>query len=176
MISSGIGPDPAESSDPWSQPHTSRAERDLAARRAEKQDGNSRESAANPDGTANQPSAAATPPADVPPALRRLAAEVGGDDAVVSQFVADYLSLLDRRVAAVSEAVTAGNAERAEVALLSLESASRMVGADRIVDTAGDLRTAVEDRDFELARGLLERLQSNQTADRTELERGRGAG
>lgn len=109
------------------------------------------------------------------PALLELTAEVGGDTAVVWQFVSDFLDLLDHRVRAVTSAVSAGNAERAEVALLSLESTSLMVGADAIVRAAGPIRAAVSALDFGTARSKLPALRRAESTDRGRLERARAA-
>jgi hypothetical protein len=107
------------------------------------------------------------------PALLQLTAEVGGDTTVVWQFVSDYLNLLDHRMAAVETAIAAGNAERAEVALLSLESTSLMVGADAIVRTVRPIRAAVGQADFASARSKLGALRRAKTADRERLEKAR---
>lgn len=109
------------------------------------------------------------------PALLELTAEVGGDTAVVWQFVSDYLDLLEHRVKAVTTAVSAGNAERAEVALLSLESTSLMVGADAIVRAVRPIRAAVSGVDFGAARSKLPALRRAESADRGRLERARAA-
>ncbi|GAB3739291.1 hypothetical protein [Microlunatus parietis] len=109
------------------------------------------------------------------PALLELTAEVGGDTAVVWQFVSDYLDLLEHRVTAVTSAVSAGNAERAEVALLSLESTSLMVGADAIVRAVRPIRAAVNGVDFGAARSKLPALRRAQSTDRGRLERARAA-
>ncbi|MFC7625538.1 hypothetical protein [Microlunatus sp. GCM10028923] len=109
------------------------------------------------------------------PALVELTKEVGGDTAVVWQFVSDYLDLLEHRVTAVTSAVSAGNAERAEVALLSLESTSLMVGADAIVRAVRPIRAAVSGIDFGVARSKLPALRRAQSTDRGRLERARAA-
>lgn len=103
-------------------------------------------------------------------ALLRLTAEVGGDTAVVWQFVSDYLDLLEHRLSAVESAVVAGNRERAEVALLSLESTSLMVGADAIVRSVRPVRAAVEQTDFLTAESKLPALRQAEAAERARLE------
>ena len=107
------------------------------------------------------------------PALLQLTAEVGGDTTVVWQFVSDYLDLLDHRMAAVETAITAGNGERAEVALLSLESTSLMVGADAIVRSVRPIRAAVDQADFASARSKLGALRRAKATDRERLEQAR---
>jgi hypothetical protein len=107
------------------------------------------------------------------PALLQLTAEVGGDATVVWQFVSDYLDLLEHRMAAVETSIAAGNGERAEVALLSLESTSLMVGADAIVRTVRPIRAAVGQADFASARSKLSALRRAEAIDRERLEQAR---
>ncbi len=164
MTTAGIEPDPAE---PFVQPA-------VPPRRATSGGGSTsntvpgpakpRRAKSDPNGAQGEKSG---------PALRQLTAEVGGDTTVVWQFVSDYLDLLDHRMAAVETAITAGNAERAEVALLSLESTSLMVGADAIVRTVRPIRAAVGLGDFASARSKLSALRRARTTDRTRLERAR---
>ncbi len=81
------------------------------------------------------------------------------DDAVMSRFVADYLALLNQRVLTIQAQLHVGNEVTAQIAMLSLESTSTMVGAGDMADSVGALRTALEtgDRDHlaELSRAMV---------------------
>lgn len=68
----------------------------------------------------------------------------GDDDAMMSRFVADYLSLLNQRVITIQAQLRAGNDVTAQVAMLSLESTSTMVGAGEMARIVGELRNALE--------------------------------
>ena len=85
----------------------------------------------------------------------------------MDDFRRDYLGLLDDRVARIGELLVAGEAEPARVALLSLESSSAMVGADRLVVVAKRVRGALDDQDA-LA-PLLEELRTAATAAREQV-------
>ena len=64
-------------------------------------------------------------------------------DAMMSRFVHDYLDLLDERLLAIQTRLTDGNLMAAEVAMLSLESSSTMVGATSLAQIVRQLRAAV---------------------------------
>ena len=66
------------------------------------------------------------------------------DDAIMARFVRDYLALLDHRVSAITTELESGTDLNAHVALLSLESASTMVGAPELAKLVGLLRSEVE--------------------------------
>lgn len=68
----------------------------------------------------------------------------GPEDAMMTRFVADYLSLLDQRVLTIQAQLRVGNTVTAQIAMLSLESTSTMVGAGGMAQIVGDLRTALE--------------------------------
>jgi hypothetical protein len=76
-------------------------------------------------------------------------------DAMMARFVHDYLELLDHRVSSIRNHLEQRNFMTAHVALLSLESTSVMVGADRLADAAGQLREAVERGDRDVVPALL---------------------
>lgn len=65
-------------------------------------------------------------------------------DAIMARFLADYLALLDQRVLTIRAYLKAGNLTTAQVAMLSLESTSSMVGATALARTVGVLRAALE--------------------------------
>jgi hypothetical protein len=66
------------------------------------------------------------------------------DDAIMARFVSDYLALLDQRVSTITAELETGTDLNAHVALLSLESASTMVGATELAKLVGLLRSEVE--------------------------------
>ncbi|WP_152363283.1 hypothetical protein [Microlunatus speluncae] len=163
MTTAGIEPDPAE---PFAPPTAT-------PRRATSGGGSTSNTVPGPAKPRRAKDPNGGPSQKSGPALLQLTAEVGGDATVVWQFVSDYLDLLDHRMAAVETAITAGNAERAEVALLSLESTSLMVGADAIVRAVRPIRVAVGQGDFGSARDRLAALRRARTTDRSRLERAR---
>lgn len=158
MTTAGVEPDPAE---PYARPSVTPRRATAGGAKSKTVPGPAK------------PRRAKEPNGAHGPALLQLTAEVGGDAKVVWQFVSDYLDLLEHRMAAVETAIAAGNAERAEVALLSLESTSRMVGADAIVRTVRPIREAVDQTDFTSARSKLPALRRAKTTDRERLERER---
>lgn len=78
------------------------------------------------------------------PGLRRLAAELGNDYAIVERFVRDYLSLLDHRLAGLTALLGGGDADATRLWILSLETTSAMLGAGEVVSAARAVRDAVE--------------------------------
>ena len=66
------------------------------------------------------------------------------DDAIMARFVRDYLAMLDHRVSTITTELESGTDLNAHVALLSLESASTMVGATELAKLVGLLRSEVE--------------------------------
>jgi len=65
------------------------------------------------------------------------------DDEMMSRFVHDYLDLLDERVLAIDTNLTNGDLMAAEVAMLSLESSSTMVGATELAKIVRQLRVTL---------------------------------
>lgn len=66
------------------------------------------------------------------------------DDAIMARFISDYLGLLDGRVSAIQTGLRARNDMDAEVAMLSLESASTMVGAPELAKIVRQMRKSLE--------------------------------
>jgi hypothetical protein len=87
------------------------------------------------------------------------------DDAMMSRFVHDYLDLLDKRVLMIQTSLSDGNAMAAEVAMLSLESSSTMVGAIGLAEIVRHLRAGLARGDrsefFSDLLGALEAEASN---------------
>ncbi|HEY5821210.1 MAG TPA: hypothetical protein VIT20_04505 [Propionibacteriaceae bacterium] len=81
------------------------------------------------------------------------------DDAMMARFVADYLALLDQRVITIQAQLRVGRLTTAQVAMLSLESTSTMVGATAMATIVGQLRAALERGDLpalpELSRAMV---------------------
>lgn len=72
------------------------------------------------------------------PILRVLRQQVA-DDAVVDQFIADFLALLDDRMLGLRQLLDAGRAEDSVTRLLSIETSSAMVGAEELAEAAAAL-------------------------------------
>ncbi len=77
--------------------------------------------------------------------LGDLANEVGHDTGIVERFVVDFLTLLDQRLTAVTEALTDSDNDGAITVLRSLETTGAMLGATDLVDATTALRRAVRD-------------------------------
>jgi hypothetical protein len=60
------------------------------------------------------------------------------------RFLADYLELLDGRLAAIRTHVATNHYEEARTAILSLEAASGMLGAEALVSRLRELRSIVD--------------------------------
>lgn len=73
------------------------------------------------------------------------------DPAVVDRFVADYVTLLDERLATIGACLAQGSTDDAVISILSLESTSSMIGAEQVVQLSHRLRVAVADRSEEVA-------------------------
>jgi hypothetical protein len=74
-----------------------------------------------------------------------LANEVGHDTGIVERFVVDFLTLLDQRLAAVTEALADSDNDGAITVLRSLETTGAMLGAEELVQATTALRNAVRD-------------------------------
>ncbi len=72
-----------------------------------------------------------------------------GDDSAVSRFLANYLALLDQRIAAIGQALREGRSEECITLLLTLETSSHMVGADDLTLRAAALRLALGHRQID---------------------------
>ena len=93
-----------------------------------------------------------------------------GDTAIVEAFVSDYLGLLDQRLASVHALLSSGDtSDDLRVSILSLETASAMIGAADVVTAAQALRLAVLRRETSLARGLYTQLEAAVAALRVSL-------
>ena len=64
-------------------------------------------------------------------------------DAAVERFVANYLALLERRIAEIGRLINEGSVEECITLLLTLETSSHMVGADELSLRAAALRLAL---------------------------------
>lgn len=60
------------------------------------------------------------------------------------RFQLDYLSLLDGRLASIEDNITTQHYEEARIAMLSLEAASGMLGAQHLVERLRELRAIVD--------------------------------
>ena len=97
-------------------------------------------------------------------------------DAMMARFVHDYLELLDHRVSSIRHHLDQRNFMTAHVALLSLESTSVMVGAERLACAAGRLREAVEEGERDEVDELLAEVAGEAERTREQLaESGRTA-
>lgn len=101
------------------------------------------------------------------PALRQLRADLG-DDSAVDHFVADFVGLLDDRLAGLHHLLARRRIEAVVTALLTIETSSVMVGADRLAAGAKELREAFSS-DTSAVPGLLERLEGAARVAKREL-------
>jgi hypothetical protein len=93
------------------------------------------------------------------------------DDAMMARFVRDYLALLDDRVRAIATELESGNDLTTEVALLSLESTSAMVGEKELAKIVGVMRTAVEQGQRSGLPALMEAMTAEAERVRDRLAR-----
>lgn len=106
---------------------------------------------------------------------RRAASDTGLDqESMMAQFTEDYLGLLNQRVLDIQTELHVGNVVTAEVAMLSLESTSRMVGANRLAGIVGRFRVALAQNDRAAFGHLAEALVAEARTVATELSPGRG--
>ena len=92
------------------------------------------------------------------------------DDAIMARFVQDYLALLDQRVSAITTELETGTDLNAHVALLSLESASTMVGATELAKLVALLRSEVERGQRTHIPGLVKAIANEATQLRGRLD------
>ena len=97
---------------------------------------------------------------------------MGEHDAMMARFVHDYLELLDHRVSSIRHHLDQRNFMTAHVALLSLESTSVMVGAERLACAAGRLREAVEEGERDEVDELLAEVVGEAERTRDQLAEG----
>jgi hypothetical protein len=90
-------------------------------------------------------------------------------DAMMVRFAHDYLELLEHRVSSIRHHLEHRNFMTAHVALLSLESTSVMVGAERLAQAAGRLREAVERGERDSVTVLLEQVGAEAEQARSDL-------
>lgn len=111
-----------------------------------------------------------------PGALQTLGRDLGDDAA--HEFAATYAAMLEDRVSRLDSSVAAGDLEEAYVAALSLHSASAMVGAQALAETAATVAAALRRRDPApalSARGSLAALAEQTRACLAALRAGHGA-
>ena len=92
------------------------------------------------------------------------------DDAIMARFVRDYLAMLDDRVSAITTELESGTDINAHVALLSLESASTMVGAPELAKLVGLLRSEVQRGQRNQIPALVEAITAEAARLRGRLE------
>lgn len=90
--------------------------------------------------------------------LHRFVADVG-DVAIVEQFVADYLRLLDQRIATLDRLLSGTDTEATAISLLTLETSSAMVGGRDAVVATRAVRHAVEGQHHGLTDALFGQLR-----------------
>ncbi|HEY5848589.1 MAG TPA: hypothetical protein VIT42_17535 [Microlunatus sp.] len=88
------------------------------------------------------------------------------------QFRSDYLKLLDGRLAAIRTHVATKHFEEARIAMLSLEAASGMLGASRLVERLRELRGIVDVCPSPQRLALLSLIEAESDTVRRRLERG----
>jgi len=100
-----------------------------------------------------------SPAPAVSPALAKLYGEIGQDSHIHDRFVQDYLTLLDDRVATIHRHLQARHDEQARISLLSLETASVMVGAAQLAGLAIEVRGWVDRQERSVAADLFADLE-----------------
>jgi hypothetical protein len=70
--------------------------------------------------------------------------QLGPGEAAMDRFVADYLQLLDGRLAAIRRCLEDSDVEGARVAVLSLESSSAMLGGTALATRLTELRSHLD--------------------------------
>jgi hypothetical protein len=90
--------------------------------------------------------------------LVTLLGSLGHDDAAVSRFVYDFVSLWETRVQRLTKALDRPDLEETHVVLLSIRSSSRMIGAQVIEATASLMHSALDRQDIDGTRRHLGRL------------------
>jgi hypothetical protein len=89
-----------------------------------------------------------------------------------SRFLADYLDLLDGRLAAIRGYVATNHYEEARTAIFSLEAASGMLGAETLVSRLRELRSVVDVGPDVPRTALLARIEAEAADLRRRLESG----
>jgi hypothetical protein len=88
----------------------------------------------------------------------------------MDRFVADYLDLLDGRLLAIRSCMVDSDLEGARVAVLSLESSSKMLGADVLAGRLTELRSQLALGPTPQRNALLALVEVAAAAFRHELE------
>lgn len=116
-------------------------------------------STAKSDSVQQETSRPNSPALAVSPALAKLYGEIGQDSQIHDRFVQDYLTLLDDRVATIHRHLQARHDEQARISLLSLETASVMVGAAQLAELAIEVRGWVDRQERNVAAELFVDLE-----------------
>lgn len=88
------------------------------------------------------------------------------------RFLADYLNLLDGRLATIRGHIETKHYEEARIAMLSLEAASGMLGATTLVEPLRDLRAVVDTCSAQERVSMLARIETAAAGVRQQLESG----
>lgn len=78
--------------------------------------------------------------------LDRLREELEEDEGYCKMFVTDFLQCLPQRITRLRLALTTGDLEGSVDAVLSLKTASQMVGAERLAGLASDLEREIRSK------------------------------
>jgi hypothetical protein len=105
------------------------------------------------------------------PRLVPLYEEVGQNRQIVDRFVADYLSLLDKRMTAITASLDSDSYDGTFTSVLSLETTSVMIGATEVARAARAIRAAVQQRQDSAIPELVGALVAATTSLRSDLER-----
>ena len=118
--------------------------------------------------------------------LDRLRAELDEDEGYCTVFVGNFIEYLPHRIGRLRLALTTGDLDGAIDAVLSLKTASQMVGAERLAGLAMDLEGAIRDESRQadasvslphLAAAFLKPIDhcGRQTLHRLQAQRSSGA-
>lgn len=83
-------------------------------------------------------------PAPAPAAADRQLSALGLGEATIDRFVRDYLQMLEGRLVSIRRCLDDSDVEGARVAVLSLESSSKMLGGDTLAARLGELRRQLD--------------------------------
>lgn len=109
-------------------------------------------------------------PAPAPAAEPDPYGALGPGSAAMDQFLADYLQLLEGRVAAIRHCLDVSDTEGARIAILSLESSSMMLGGVPLADRLSELRGHLTLGPTPQRNALLALVEVSAAAFRRQLE------
>ncbi|HEY5981216.1 MAG TPA: hypothetical protein VIT41_16450 [Microlunatus sp.] len=96
--------------------------------------------------------------------------ELGPGEGAMHRFVVDYLQLLDGRLATIRRCLADSDVEGARVAVLSLESSSKMLGGTSLAARLTELRSQLDLGPTPQRNALLSLVEGAATVFRHDLQ------